>query len=125
VYTVTHLPPDAKVLVYGQVLEGLKPADRPVTGEKNTPMMPLIWVRQYTGETRKTSRVICSTIGAAVDLANEGLRRLLVNACYWGLHLEDRIPARGDVDYVAPYHPTFFGFNQFQKGIKPSQFELN
>jgi len=125
VYTVTHLPPDAKVLVYGQVLEGMKPADRAVTGEKNTPMMPLIWVRQYIGETGKTSRVICSTIGAAVDLESEGLRRLLVNACYWGLHLEDRIPAQSDVEYVGPYHPTFFGFNQFQKDIKPSQFEMN
>jgi type 1 glutamine amidotransferase len=124
VYTVVHLPSDAKVLIYGQVLDGMKPTDKPVTGEKNNPMMPLVWIRNYTGDKGKTSRILCSTIGAAVDLENEGLRRLLVNACYWGLGLEDQIPARSDVDYVGQYHPTFFGFNKFQKGIKPSAYEL-
>ena len=33
-------------------------------------------------------------MGAAVDLENEGLRRLLVNACYWAIGLEDKIPAK-------------------------------
>lgn len=125
VYSVVHLPQDAEVLVYGQVLEGMKPTDKPVSGVKNNPMMPLIWVRSYTGQTGKTARVICSTIGAAVDLESEGLRRLLVNACYWALSLEDRIPARSNVDTVGDYKPSFFGFGQFKKGLKPSDFELN
>lgn len=124
VYTVAHLPANAQVLVYGQVLEGMKPADKPLAGSKNDPMMPLIWIRNYTSETGKTSRIICSTIGAAVDLENEGLRRLLANACYWGLGLEDRIPPQSDAEYVGAYQPTFFGFNRFQKGVKPSDHEL-
>jgi hypothetical protein len=124
VYTVSHLPADAQVLMYGEVLAGMNPADKPLAGFKNNPMMPLIWVRNYTGQEGKTSRIICSTIGAAVDLENEGLRRLLVNACYWGLGLEDRIPILGDVNIVGDYKPTFFGFNKFQKGIKPSDHEL-
>ncbi len=124
VYTVVHLPPDAKVLVYGQVLEGMKPTDKPVTGQKNNPMMPLVWIRNYMVQKEKSSRIFCSTIGAAVDLESEGLRRLLVNACYWGLGLEDQIPLRSDVNYVGEYHPTFFGFNKFQKGVKPSDYEL-
>jgi Trehalose utilisation len=124
VYGIVHLPADAQVLVYGQVLEGMRATDQPVAGPKNDPMMPLIWVRNYTGEPGKTSRVLCSTIGAAVDLESEELRRLLVNACYWGLGLESRIPARSDVDYVGNYHPSFFGFGKFRKGIKPSDHAL-
>jgi hypothetical protein len=124
VYSVIHLPQDAQVLVYGQVLEGMKPTDKPVSDAKNNPMMPLIWVRNYSGETGKASRIICSTIGAAVDLESEGLRRLLVNACYWALGLEDEILARTNVDYVGDYHPTFFGFDKFKKGIKPSDYEM-
>ncbi len=124
VYTVTHLPADAKVLVHGQVLEGMNPTDQPVSGPKNNPMMPLIWIRNYTGESGKTSRVICSTIGAAVDLQSEDLRRLFVNACYWGVGLESRIPARNNVDYVGEYKPSYFGFGKFKPGVKPADLEL-
>jgi hypothetical protein len=124
VYTVTHLPANAQVLVYGQVLEGMKPAEKPLAGSKNDPMMPLIWIRNFTGETGKTSRIICSTIGAAVDLENEGLRRLLANACYWGLGLENHIPSQSDVNLIGDYKPTFFGFNKFRTGTKPSDYEL-
>jgi hypothetical protein len=124
VYTVTHLPANSQVLVYGQVLEGMKPADKPLAGSKNDPMMPLIWIRNFAGETGKTSRIICSTIGAAVDLENEGLRRLLANACYWGLGLENHIPPQSDVNLIGDYKPTFFGFNKFRTGTKPSDYEL-
>src|SRR6266496_2088494 len=54
VYGVIHLPADAKVLVRGQVLRGMKPTDPPVEGKKNDPMMPLVWMREYTGESGKT-----------------------------------------------------------------------
>ncbi|MBI2948328.1 MAG: ThuA domain-containing protein [Verrucomicrobia bacterium] len=124
VYGIIHLPKDAKVLVYGQVLKGMNPADPPVEGPKNNPMMPLIWIRDYTGESGKTSRVIGTTIGAAPDLESEGLRRLLVNACYWGLGLENKIPAKANVDLVGEFKPTFFGFGKFKRGVKPSDHEL-
>jgi len=124
VYGIVHLPEDAKVLVYGQVLEGMSPTDKPVAGKKNEPMMPLVWIRGYTGAKGKTSRVIGSTIGAATDLESEGLRRLFVNACYWGVGLEERIAPRSNVDYVDAYNPTPFGFGKFKKGIKPSDHAL-
>ncbi len=124
VYTVTHLPKDAAVLVYGQVLTGMKPTDPPVTGPKNNPMMPLVWTHAYTGEAGKTSQTLTSTIGAAVDLENEGLRRLLVNACYWATGLGDKIPAKANVDYVGHYRPLWFGFGKFKAGVKPADLEL-
>lgn len=124
VYEIVHLPKDAQVLVWGEVLSGMKPTDPPVEGPKNNPMMPLVWIRNYTGETGNTSRIFATTMGASVDLENEGLRRLLVNACYWAVGLEKTIPARADVDYVGAYKPSWFGFAKFKQGLKPADLEL-
>ena len=98
----------------------MKPADKPVTGPKNDPMMPLIWTREYQTNSGKTSKVICTTIGASVDLQSAGLRRTLVNSCYWALGLEDKIPSENNVDYVGKYEPTYFGFAKHKPGVKPS-----
>jgi hypothetical protein len=124
VYGIIHLPADAKVLVYGQVLEGMKPTDGPVAGKQNDPMMPLVWIREYKSPAGKTSRIITSTIGASVDLQSEDLRRLFVNSIYWATGLEAKIPQKSDVSYVGEYKPTFFGFNTYKKGVKPEEHEL-
>jgi len=124
VYAVTHLPSDASVLVWGRVLSGMNPGDPPAPGAKNQPMMPLVWVRNYTGAQGRTCKIISTTMGAAVDLQNEGLRRLLVNASYWALGLEDKLPQKANVDYVGEYNPLWFGFGKFTKGVKPQELEL-
>lgn len=62
-------------------------------------------------------------MGAAVDLENEGLRRLLVNGCYWAVGLQKQIPAKANVDYVGDYKPLGFGFGKFEKGLKPADLE--
>ncbi|CAN5395218.1 ThuA domain-containing protein [soil metagenome] len=125
VYGIKNLPEDAKVLVYGQVLEGMTPSDKPLTGEKNNPMMPLIWIREaYQAPGGKKAKIITSTIGAATDLESEDLRRLLVNTCYWAVGLENKIPSQANVDFIGEYKPTFFGFDEFKKEIKPSDHEL-
>lgn len=124
VYGIKNLTDDAKVLMWGQVLEGMKPTDEPVVGPKNDPMMPLVWLKDYTGDKGKTSKVICTTMGASVDLQCEDLRRLLVNACYWALGLADQIPEKSNVDYVGDYEPTFYGFGKFKPGLKPSDLKL-
>ncbi len=54
---------------------------------------------------------------------NEGVRRMLVNACYWALGMESRIPARSNVDVVGEYRPSPFGFRQTQAwkpGARPA-----
>lgn len=124
VYGIAHLPADASVLVYGQVLAGMKPTDKPVEGPKNNPMMPIIWTREYHGENGTSNKILCSTIGAATDLQNADLRRLLINAAYWSVGLEKKIKAKNSVEYVGDYQPSFFGFNKFKKGVKPSDHEL-
>jgi hypothetical protein len=120
VYTVGKLTADTRVLVQGSVLTGMQPSDPAVEGPKNNPRMPLIWLHPYRGEAGRTTQVLCTTIGAAVDLQSEGLRRLLVNGCYWLLGLEQQIPARANVDYVRPYNPTYFGFGKFKPDLKPA-----
>jgi hypothetical protein len=119
------LPGDSKALVFGEVLEGMRPTDRPVAGKQNNPMMPVAWVKTYTpGAGGKSARVFATTMGAASDLQSEGLRRLLVGACYWAVGLEDRIPARSHVEVVGDYHPRPFGFGTFAKGRRPADYGL-
>jgi hypothetical protein len=120
VYGIVHLPADAQVLVHGQVLSGMEPSSPPVAGPKNEPLMPLVWLRTYAGESGQTARVACTTMGASQDLESEGLRRLLVNACYWCLGMEEQIPARSDVRYAGPYRPTRFGFGTHTPGVRPA-----
>ena len=124
VYAVAHLPSDAKVLVWGQVLAGMKPTDQPVSGPKNDPLMPLVWTREYPGEQGHPSRIVTTTMGAAVDLQNEDLRRLIVNAAYWATDLVGRLPDKADVTYVGDYQPLWFGFGKYAKGVKPDDLAL-
>jgi hypothetical protein len=113
------LPGDSKPLVLGQVVETLSPTSKPVNGKKNDPMMPVAWIKTFTSDSGKTARVFTTTMGAATDLTHAGTRRLLVNAVYWTLGLEDKIPAESDVSIVGEYNPHPFGNNKFIKGVKP------
>lgn len=123
VYGVENLGDDANVLLLGAVLVGMSPNDPPVKGPKNDPMEPLAWTRSYTGG-GKAARVFTTTMGSSTDFESEGLRRLVVNAVYWGLGLEDRIPERSDVRIVGEYQPTDFGFGSHAVGVLPSVHEL-
>jgi type 1 glutamine amidotransferase len=114
-----HPTADCTTLVLGQVLGAMMPDAAPVSGTKNDPMMPVAWIKGYTGPRGKTARVFATTMGAATDLESEGLRRLLVNAAYWAVGLEGRIPEKTDVRPVGEYHPTPFGFGGAKKGLKP------
>ena len=117
------LPGDSEPLVLGQVLAGMKPDAPPVQGGKNDPMMPVAWVKTYGVEGGPTGRVFTTTMGAATDLTSEGLRRLLVNACYWATGLEGKIPEKSVVDIVGTYEPSAFGFNAAKKGLKPADLQ--
>jgi len=114
------LPGDSRPLVLGEVLEGMQPGDKPVAGKQNDPMMPIAWVKTYKSESGNTGRAFTTTMGASQDLESEGLRRLLVNACYWALRMEADIADRSNVEIVGPYKPLPFKFGGFQPGLKPA-----
>ena len=119
---------DSKILLRGLVLENMKPDSKPSTRERkkgrgiNDPAMAVAWTRNYKWPSGKTSKIFCSTMGAATDLQSEGLRRLIVNAVYAGLDMA--VPKKANVDYVDPYKPLFYGFGGFRRGIKPSDHTL-
>ncbi len=126
-------PTDAKILVRGAVLKGMQPTDALADYTKkratdkaeqgvNDPMMPVAWTRLHQQANGKSNRIFCTTMGAATDLQSEGLRRLVVNAVYWGLALD--VPAKADVAYVDPFKPSAYGFKGYRKGLKPSDFVL-
>ena len=119
VYTTTQLPSSAQVLLYGQPTRGMTDS-APVNLNKS--IMPVAWTMIYEIEPGKKGRAFTSTMGAAIDLLNEDLRRMFVNACYWMLNLERQIPAKADVEFVTPYKPTMFGFDGFIKGTFPSKY---
>jgi hypothetical protein len=123
-------PADARILVRGQVLKGMKPADEAADYKKknaakveqgvNDPMMPVAWVRQF----KNNQHILCTTMGSATDLANEGMRRLVVNSVFWGLRMD--VPAKADVTIPGgAFTPTMYGFGGFQKGLKPADFTLD
>jgi len=120
------LPGDSRPLVLGAVLDGMTPDSTPVVDERNDPMMPIAWTKTYQLEHGQRGRVFTTTMGAAVDLLSEGLRRLIVNASYWCTGIEDRIPERAKVDFVGPYEPSPFGFRDEaywqERKLKPDQF---
>jgi hypothetical protein len=114
------LPGDSKPILLGQVLTGMKPNDPPVKGRQNSPMMPIAWTKTYKAASGKTARVFTTTMGASQDLESEGTRRMLVNATYWALGMEDQIPAKSDVALVGEFAPLPFRFGGFKKGVKPA-----
>lgn len=114
------LPEDSQPLVLGEVLEGMTPDTPPVKGKKNDPQMPVAWTKSYTGSSGQRGRVFTTTMGASQDFASEGLRRLLVNACYWALGMEDQIPERSEVALVGDFKPLPFRGGGFAPGVKPA-----
>ena len=128
VYGVIHLTPSDKILLRGAVTETLDPTSKPIEGEKNSPMMPLAWLHEYTSPNGKTKgQSFCTTAGAAADFVNADLRRLVVNAAYSLTGIE--VPANSDVATVDNYDPSFYGFiktkNHWPKrALRPASFGL-
>lgn len=117
------LPGDSQPLVLGQVvacagtydekdtLYGMRPEDHVPAAEKNEPMMPVAWTKTYELPGGQVGKSFTTTMGASTDLLAEGTRRMLVNAVYWCLGLEEQIPASGaKVEFAGEFKPSQFGF---------------
>ena len=121
VYGITTLSGDSKPLIMGQVLEGMKPDDKPNEAKK---LIPVAWTKTYTGTEGTASKVFTTTMGHADDLKSEGFRRLLVNACYWCVGMEKKIPDRSKVDIVGEYKPNPIGMKGHRTGLKPEDHKI-
>ncbi len=121
VYGITTLSGDSRPLIMGRVLQGMNPGDPPNTDKDP---LPVAWLKTYTGTRGKAARVFTTTMGHSFDFNSEGFRRLLVNAVYWCLGMEDKIPAESCVDIVGEYDPSPIGFGKHVKGVKTAGHEL-
>jgi hypothetical protein len=122
---------DAGILLRGAVLSGMSPDASPAGYSKkrssdgqtqpvNEPMMPVAWFREIPRDAAggAVQRSFCTTMGSATDLQCADLRRLVVNAVYWGLRLDP--PAEADVRYAGAYHPSPYAFDGFRRAARPS-----
>ncbi|HET6251317.1 MAG TPA: hypothetical protein VFE47_26775 [Tepidisphaeraceae bacterium] len=107
----------------GDPFYGMRPTDKAVPGnKKNEPMMPVAWTKNYQLPDGKPGKSFTCTCWSALDMTNEPLRRLVVNAVYF---LQDmKVPEKADVAIVGDFKPSTFGFGGYQKGKKPSDFEV-
>ena len=112
----TSLPTNCTALVWGQPLMGRKPDDAP--NPKLEPL-PVAWFKHWQTSEGKTARVFQSTMGSGTDLENPGLRRLIINATYWGMSMESTITAARSVEIVGSYKPLKSGFNYKEIGVVP------
>lgn len=125
-------PADAKILIRGQVLSGMKSSDGPASYSKkraggqeqpiNDPMMPVVWTRETKNESGKIQKIFCTTMGAATDMASNDLRRVVVNGVYWSLGID--IPAKADVTPVGDFKPLMYGNNGFHQKVLPASHAL-
>jgi len=123
-------PKDATVLLRGVVLKGMEVEGEPADYKKKTaagveqgvnePAMPVAWTRDVKNEAGTTNKVLTTTMGAATDLKNEGLRRLVVNGVFWGLGME--VPEKADVGIIGEFTASKYGFEDGQDGKKAADF---
>ncbi|GHB57300.1 hypothetical protein GCM10007390_08400 [Persicitalea jodogahamensis] len=105
------------ILAKDQPLNGMTP-DSPIDPTKQP--VPVAWTRTYQLEGGKPGRAFTTTHGASEDILNEGFRRMLINAAFWAMGMENKIKANNDVALVGPYNPTTFNFSGYKANVKPS-----
>src|SRR5680860_96043 len=99
VYGITDITGDESVLLFGQSLLGMEQGAKP---NYDKSILPVAWFKDYTTESGKTSRIFNTTMGAAVDLENDGMRRIIINAAYWCMNME--VPRENNIKSVSYTH---------------------
>lgn len=107
---------DWNILTMAQPLMSMKADGEP---DATKPPMASEWTREYTSASGKKGRVFTSLYGASEDILNDGYRRMLVNATYWTLGLEDKIVADSPIEFVGKYQPNTFRGGGYARGVKP------
>lgn len=110
------LPAGCTALVWGQPLMGRKHDDAP--NLKLEPL-PVAWFKNWQTSGGRSARVFNTTMGSGDDLESAGLRRLIINAAYWGMGMEAAISPTRSVEIVGKYKPLGSGFNYQELGVVP------
>ncbi|MBM1105730.1 ThuA domain-containing protein [Aurantibacter crassamenti] len=137
------LPDDSAPIILGQIINrageyneddvlfGMKSSDTELATENNTGLkvndvlMPISWTKSYQLPGGKKGKAFTSTIGAATDMLNESVRRLIVNSVFWTMG--ETVPEKANVDLVGDFKPSAYGFqtNEYwlDKNLKISDLE--
>ncbi|QDU37664.1 Trehalose utilization [Maioricimonas rarisocia] len=117
VYGISEeLAGDSEPVLLGQPLTGWNPDDEPNTDKEP---LPIAWTKSYTGASGKASRIFTTTTGHGDAFRVEDFRRMLVNACYWCMEMEDQVDPRSDVAMTGTYEPGPAGRQGFKAGVRP------
>ncbi|MCA9061411.1 MAG: DUF1080 domain-containing protein [Planctomycetaceae bacterium] len=114
-------PDDCTALVMGQPLVSLDPDAEPNPDKEP---LPVAWVKTWVGNKGLPAKIFHFTMGSAEDFENAGVRRLTVNAVYWGLGMDEAIRPNSSVDIVGDYDPLRPGFNYEKLGVVPHKPEF-
>ncbi len=130
VYGIRTPMPNTQSIILGQSVNrageydktdsfyGLKETDTEIAtitgkGEKaynpNDPMPPIAWTKNYQLPNGKPGMSFTTTIGAATDMVDEDVRRLMVNATFHLLGME--VPAKANVNLIGTYNPSPYQFH--------------
>src|SRR6187401_1892981 len=113
VYGISEsLSGDSTPVLMGQPLVGWSAEDKPVADKKP---LPIAWTKSYTGTSGKKARIFTTTMGHGEVFKIEDFRRMLANACFWCLGMDDKINAKADMAIPGTYAPGAIG----AKGLKP------
>jgi len=83
--------------------------------------VPAVWTR--TRDVGERGRVLACIHGSSLDLLDSDFRRMLVNACFWALNLEEQITPDLDIRFVGPFEPTLFASYAWKRGVVPTDLE--
>lgn len=108
---------ECRPLLLGQPLANWLPTGAPVVDK---PAIPIAWTRHYKTASGKNARVFTSTMGHGDAFKVEDFRRLLANACFWCLEMEDQIDPAADMSLSGNYLPGPVGSQGLELGRKPS-----
>ena len=137
------LPGDSEPIILGQIINragefdendlffGMKPTDDELASENNNGLkvndvlMPIAWTKSYQIPGGKKGKSFTSTIGAASDMLNESVRRLLVNGIFWSMDLP--VPEKANVSLIGDFKPSPYGFKKneywLNKNLKIESFK--
>ncbi len=80
--------------------------------------VPAVWTRKR--DVGEQGRVLACMHGSSLDLLDSDFRRMLVNACFWALNLEEEITPDLNIDFVGPFEPTLFASYAWKRGVLPT-----
>gem|GEM_PF-188156 len=111
---------DWNILTMAQPLMGMPIDSEP---DPSKPPMASEWTREYAGANGEKGRVFTSLYGTAEDFLNLGYRRMIVNATYWLVGLEDEIEEDSPIAFLGNYRPNRLANQGFSLGVKVSDYE--